>query len=44
VERLEALAVVPRLEAVGLWYRRFEQLDDAAVLQLLAEAPPLSPS
>ena len=44
VERLEALAVVPRLEAVGLWYRRFEQLDDAAVLQLLAEAPPFSPS
>jgi putative phosphoribosyl transferase len=44
VERLEVLAVVPRLEAVGLWYRRFEQLDDAAVLQLLAEAPPISPS
>ena len=36
VERLESLAVVPHLEAVGPWYERFEQLDDHAVIQLLA--------
>ncbi|MEB3333343.1 MAG: phosphoribosyltransferase family protein [Synechococcaceae cyanobacterium] len=35
VERLEALAVVERLRAVGEWYAHFEQLDDAAVLALL---------
>ncbi|MEB3255829.1 MAG: phosphoribosyltransferase family protein [Synechococcaceae cyanobacterium] len=35
VERLEALAVVDGLRAVGEWYERFEQLDDATVLALL---------
>ena len=35
VERLEALAVVERLRAVGEWYAHFEQLDDASVLALL---------
>jgi len=38
VERLEILAVVPRLESVGPWYGRFEQLNDNAVIQLLARA------
>jgi putative phosphoribosyl transferase len=38
VDRLEILAVVPRLEAVGEWFERFEQLDDAAVIRLLAKA------
>lgn len=35
VDRLEALAVVDRLRAVGEWYERFEQLEDADVLRLL---------
>jgi putative phosphoribosyl transferase len=38
VERLEILAVVPDLQAVGPWYERFEQLDDRVVMQLLARA------
>jgi len=38
VDRLEILAVVPHLEAVGPWYERFEQLNDNAVIQLLARA------
>ena len=38
VERLEILAVVPHLESVGPWYGRFEQLNDNAVIQLLARA------
>ena len=29
VERLEMLAVVSHLQAVGPWYERFEQLDDS---------------
>jgi putative phosphoribosyl transferase len=36
VQRLVAVAVVAHLEAVGLWYDRFEQLDDATVIALLA--------
>ena len=36
VDRLVVLAVVPHLEAVGVWFERFEQLEDATVLQLLA--------
>ena len=44
VQRLVVLAVVRRLESVGLWYERFEQLDDAAVLQLLAQARLLCPT
>jgi predicted phosphoribosyltransferase len=32
---VEALAVVSRLGAVGLYYRKFAQLDDTAVLELL---------
>jgi putative phosphoribosyl transferase len=35
VDRLEALAVVDGLRAVGEWYEQFEQLDDATVLALL---------
>jgi putative phosphoribosyl transferase len=42
VERLEMLAVVPHLQAVGPWYERFEQLDDSAVIKLLARAGQLS--
>ena len=42
VERLEILAVVPDLQAVGPWYERFEQLDDSAVIQLLARAGQLT--
>ncbi|AFY28115.1 phosphoribosyltransferase [Cyanobium gracile] len=52
VERLEALAVVGDLQAVGLWYEHFEQLSDGQVLALLqgcragmpssAPAPPVS--
>jgi putative phosphoribosyl transferase len=38
VDRLEALAVVEQLRAVGQWYEHFEQLSDADVL-LLLEAP-----
>jgi putative phosphoribosyl transferase len=35
VDRLEALAVVEQLRAVGEWYEHFEQLSDADVLRLL---------
>jgi putative phosphoribosyl transferase len=42
VERLEMLAVVSHLQAVGPWYERFEQLDDSAVIKLLARAGQLS--
>jgi putative phosphoribosyl transferase len=38
VERLEVLHAVPDLRSVGEWYERFEQLDDAEVLRLLAQA------
>jgi putative phosphoribosyl transferase len=38
VERLEALAVVDGLRAVGEWYTNFEQLDDRDVLALLRGA------
>jgi putative phosphoribosyl transferase len=38
VNRLEALAVVADLQAVGLWYRDFGQLSDAQVLELLERA------
>ncbi len=44
VERLVALAVVRDLAAVGLWYERFEQLDDATVIRLLARQPQHQPS
>jgi putative phosphoribosyl transferase len=36
VDRLEALAVVGRLRAVGEWFERFEQLEDDEVIRLLA--------
>ena len=36
LDRLEALAVVEPLQAVGEWFRDFEQLDDGAVLRLLS--------
>ncbi len=35
VDRLEALAVVTDLRAVGLWYSAFEQMTDQEVLALL---------
>lgn len=35
VDQLVALAIVDDLQAVGLWYRNFEQLSDAEVLDLL---------
>jgi putative phosphoribosyl transferase len=38
VDELEVLAVVDQLSAVGLWYRRFEQVADADVLALLTAA------
>ncbi|KEF41658.1 MAG: phosphoribosyltransferase [Cyanobium sp. CACIAM 14] len=38
VDRLEALAVVDDLQAVGLWYEHFEQLRDEEVLALLHPA------
>lgn len=43
VERLIALAVVRHLEAVGVWYQRFEQLDDGAVVRLLQRHRQLLP-
>lgn len=44
VERLLALAVVRRLVAVGLWYERFEPLDDATVVRLLSRHRTPQPS
>ncbi|MEA5392390.1 phosphoribosyltransferase family protein [Cyanobium gracile UHCC 0139] len=38
VERMEALAVVGDLQAVGLWFGHFEQLSDRQVLALLEGA------
>jgi putative phosphoribosyl transferase len=38
VDRLEALAVVEQLRAVGEWYEHFEQLSDRDVLLLLGRA------
>jgi putative phosphoribosyl transferase len=38
VDRTTVLAAVFDLQAVGLWYRHFEQLTDAQVLELLAAA------
>jgi putative phosphoribosyl transferase len=37
VERVEALAVVEGLRAVGLWYGDFEQMTDPQVLALLRQ-------
>jgi putative phosphoribosyl transferase len=52
LDRMEALAVVHDLQAVGMWYEHFEQLSDRQVLALLqacgdgmrssAPAPPVS--
>lgn len=36
VDHLEALAMVDQLEAVGMWYKTFNQLTDHEVLELLA--------
>jgi putative phosphoribosyl transferase len=44
VERLEVLAVVPRLEAVGLWYANFPQLDDATVVKMLRASQTVGPA
>lgn len=38
VDRTTVLASVANLEAVGIWYGHFEQLADADVLRLLADA------
>ena len=43
-DQLVVLAVVPHLEAVGVWFERFEQLEDATVLQLLAGSRSLNPA
>jgi putative phosphoribosyl transferase len=40
VDRLEALAVVGDLRAVGLWYVSFEQMTDQQVLALLGQGGP----
>jgi putative phosphoribosyl transferase len=37
VDRMEALAVVSDLQAVGMWYVHFEQLSDRQVLALLQD-------
>ena len=36
VDQLVALAIVDNLEAVGMWYKHFNQLSDLEVLKLLA--------
>ena len=40
VERVEALAVIDDLQAVGMWFEHFEQLSDRQVLALLAANGP----
>lgn len=42
VDELVTLAAVPSIEAVGLWYERFEPVADGEVLALLAAARPLT--
>jgi putative phosphoribosyl transferase len=42
VDELVMLAAVPSIEAVGLWYERFEPVADAEVLALLAAARSLT--
>jgi putative phosphoribosyl transferase len=42
VNRLEALAVVDDLRAVGLWYRHFEQMTDREVMELLRQGQPFN--
>lgn len=43
VEELVALAVVSQIQAVGVWYRRFEPVCDAEVLSVLMAARPFQP-
>ena len=43
VNQLVALAVVDNLQAVGLWYKEFEQLSDQRVLDLLRQVAPIPP-
>lgn len=43
VDALVAVATVPSIQAVGLWYERFEPVLDAQVLELLAGARGLGP-
>jgi putative phosphoribosyl transferase len=42
VNRLEALALVDDLRAVGLWYEDFNQLSDGEVIALLGQNRPFS--
>lgn len=42
VKRLEALALVQDLRAVGLWYEDFNQLSDRDVIALLGQSRPFS--
>jgi putative phosphoribosyl transferase len=42
VNRLEALALVDDLRAVGLWYEDFNQLSDGEVIALLGQNKPFS--
>ena len=44
VDELVVLTPVPSLEAVGLWYERFEAVADAEVIKLLADARPVTTS
>jgi len=44
VDELVVLTPVPSLEAVGLWYERFEAVADAEVIELLADARPVTTS
>jgi predicted phosphoribosyltransferase len=43
-DQLEILALVERLQSVGMWYGTFNQLEDREVLNLLAAGTPEAPS
>ena len=42
-DQLEILALVERLQSVGMWYGTFNQLEDREVLNLLAAGTPEAP-
>jgi putative phosphoribosyl transferase len=42
VNRVETLALVDDLRAVGMWYEEFNQLSDGEVIALLGETRPFS--
>ena len=43
-DQLEILALVERLQSVGMWDGTFNQLEDREVLNLLAAGTPEAPS